>query len=113
MNLIYVHYIGKDHANKHNYEFIFSEFNDIHGIEGDGWNSTPACGNVEPPYNFSDKVLLVKTSFLLTLIQDNDFFDMSHCKRGIIPLAWTEEEKPNIILHFFEKEEEVNNKLKT
>jgi hypothetical protein len=112
MYLIFVHYLGKDHAKQHNYELIFTEFEDKNDVEGDGWNAIPAAGNVEPPLNYSDKVVLIKTIYQFELIQDNDFFGMSHVKRGIIPLAWTEDSFQNIILHYYETEEQIFKKIK-
>ena len=112
MHLIFVHYLGKNHNRQHTYEFIYTEHLKQDDITDDSWDASPCSGNVESPLEWNDHVDIINLSFELELIQDNDFFDMSHCKRKIIPLAWTDSiETTDVLLEFFEDRTSVLKKI--
>ena len=85
--LIYVHKIGHNHENKYFYEFIFSD--SIINVDGEDWDSTPASGNPEAPFdNLIVQVGRIEADFKLDVVQENEQFSMHDSLDGIISLAW-------------------------
>lgn len=85
--LIYVHKIGYNHENIYSYEFIFSDT--VENIDGEGWDSYPASGNPEPPF---EKLIIqvgkIDIESDLHVAQDNEQFSMYDALDNVIPLAW-------------------------
>jgi hypothetical protein len=85
--LIYVNYVGKDYKGNMIYEFIFSDAPD--SADGDDWDTFPASGRPEPPYdNFIKKVGRLESELPLDVIQNSDTFAVWDAVDGVIALAW-------------------------
>jgi hypothetical protein len=85
--LIYVNVVGKDYKGNFIYEFIFS--NTAKDIDGDEWDTFPASGRPEPPYeNFIKNVGRLESDLKLDVIQNSDTFAVWDAIDGVIALAW-------------------------
>jgi hypothetical protein len=85
--LVYINYVGKDYKGNMIYEFIFSDVPDI--VDGDDWDTFPASGRPEPPYdNFIKKVGRLESELPLDVIQNSDTFAVWDAVDGVIALAW-------------------------
>ena len=85
--LIYVNVVGKDYRGNFIYEFIFS--NTTKDIDGDEWDTFPASGRPEPPYeNFIKNVGRLESDLKLDVIQNSDTFAVWDAIDGVIALAW-------------------------
>ena len=61
----------------------------IEGIDGEGWESTPAGGNPYPPKEeLIKQVGKVDTDIDITLVQNNEQFSMWDAVDGVISLGW-------------------------
>lgn len=101
MELIYINELGPDFKGQKQYEFIFSEEDEI---DDENWFYVPASSvstPLSPDIKFINIVGLLKdTNIDLELVQNSDYFGMIDAVDGIIALGW---EKFN--------EEEINNRL--
>lgn len=118
MRLLYVNEIGSDYKGQKQYEFIFTEQEDI---ENDLWFIRPAAIVDEPlcpDLNYIDLVGLIKNEDVqFTLIQHSEHFAVIDSVDGIVSLAWEEydeelhEENERLFFRFGETIESVHNKL--
>ena len=96
MRLIYVNEIGSDYKGQKQYEFIFSESEEIDIEE---WFDIPASStniSKSPSVEYINQVILLKdTDVIFELIQNSDYFGVIDAVDGIIALAW---EKSNFDL---------------
>jgi hypothetical protein len=101
MELIYINELGPDFKGQKQYEFIFSEDDEI---DDENWFSIPASSiqsSLSPNINYINMIGLLKdTDIDLELVQNSDYFGMIDAVDGIIALGW---EKFN--------EENINNRL--
>lgn len=117
MNLIYINEIGSDYKGQKQYEFIFSNSNEI---SVDEWFVVPASATSDsksPDVEYIDFVGLLKnTDLILELIQDSDYFGVIDAVDGIIALGWEvfdyDSEFERLTFRFGESLESVNKKLK-
>jgi len=85
--LIYVNMVGKDYKGNYIYEFIFSDT--TKNIDGDEWDTFPASGRPEAPYeHFIKKVGRLESELKLDVIQNSDTFAVWDAIDGVIALAW-------------------------
>ena len=117
MRLIYINEIGIDYKHQRQYEFIFSDLEDIYMDE---WFIIPASStsvSKSPDIEYVKLIGLLKdTDLELELIQNSDYFGVIDSVDGIISLGW---EKYNaddavndrISFKFGEKLESVTKKL--
>ncbi len=101
MELIYINELGPDFKGQKQYEFIFSEDDEI---DDENWFNIPASSiqsSLSPNINYINMIGLLKdTDIDLELVQNSDYFGMIDAVDGIIALGW---EKFN--------EENINNRL--
>lgn len=116
MKLIFINEIGLDYKHQRQYEFIFSETDEI---ENDEWFTIPASATMtskSPDVEYINIVGLLKdTDIELELIQNSDYFGVIDAIEGIISLGWEKfelnAENPRISFKFGEKLESVEKKL--
>lgn len=116
MRLIYINEIGLDFKHQRQYEFIFSEMDEI---DMDEWFTIPAAStsvSKSPDIEYISLVGLLKdTDLELELIQNSDYFGVIDAVDGIISLGWEkydlERENERISFKFGEKIESVDRKL--
>jgi hypothetical protein len=116
MRLIYINEIGLDYKHQRQYEFIFSDEDEI---DMDEWFTIPAAStsvSKSPDVEYIKLVGLLKdTELELDLIQNSDYFGVIDAVQGIISLGWekfdNEAENPRISFKFGEKIESVDRKL--
>jgi hypothetical protein len=117
MNLIYINEIGSDYKGQKQYEFIFSNSNEI---SVDEWFVVPASStshSKSPDIEFIDFVGLLKnTDLILELIQNSDYFGVIDAVDGVIALGWEvfdyDSEYERLTFRFGETLDSVNKKLK-
>jgi hypothetical protein len=117
MNLIYINEIGSDYKGQKQYEFIFSNSNEI---SVDEWFVVPASAtshSKSPDIEFIDFVGLLKnTDLILELIQNSDYFGVIDAVDGVIALGWEvfdyDSEFERLTFRFGETLDSVNKKLK-
>jgi hypothetical protein len=101
MELIYINELGPDFKGQKQYEFIFSEDDEI---DDENWFNIPSSSiqsSLSPNINYINMIGLLKdTDIDLELVQNSDYFGMIDAVDGIIALGW---EKFN--------EENINNRL--
>lgn len=89
MRLIYVNEIGEDYKGQKQYEFIFS---DSEEIDMEDWFTIPASlvpRSQSPSVEYIDSVYLLKdTDLILELVQNSDYFGVIDAVDGVIALAW-------------------------
>lgn len=89
MKLIFINEIGSDYKGQKQYEFLFS---DNEEIEMDNWFTIPASSVQEsknPDKEYVNIVGLLKdTDLKLDLIQNSDYFGVIDAVEGIISLGW-------------------------
>lgn len=116
MFLVYINEIGKDYKQQKQYEFIFSESDEVLVEE---WFLIPSSGRSLPP-DIEDiqLVCLLKDSDLeLELIQDSDYFGVIDAVDNIVALGWEKmdlesETRPlRLSFHYGETLDEVVEKL--
>lgn len=116
MRLIYINEIGLDFKHQRQYEFIFSEMDEI---DMDEWFTIPAAStsvSKSPDIEYISLVGLLKdTDIELELIQNSDYFGVIDAVDGIISLGWEkydmERENERVSFKFGEKIESVDKKL--
>ena len=116
MRLIYINEIGLDFKHQRQYEFIFSEMDEI---DMDEWFTIPAAStsvSKSPDIEYISLVGLLKdTDLELELIQNSDYFGVIDAVDGIISLGWEkydmERENERVSFKFGEKIESVDRKL--
>ena len=116
MRLIYINEIGLDFKHQRQYEFIFSEMDEI---DMDEWFTIPAAStsiSKSPDIEYISLVGLLKdTDLELELIQNSDYFGVIDAVDGIISLGWEkydmERENERVSFKFGEKNESVDKKL--
>jgi hypothetical protein len=116
MKLIYVNEIGEDYKGQKQYEFIFSESEEI---SVDSWFTIPSSSISEsqsPDMMYIDMVGLLKdTDIELDLIQKSDYFGIIDAVDGIIAMAWekydADLEIDRIFFKFGERIESITKKL--
>jgi hypothetical protein len=85
--LIYINFIGKNYKGNFLYEFIFSDT--LKDIDGEDWDTFPASGRPEPPYERLIKsVGALESELKLDVIQNSDTFAVWDAVDGVIALAW-------------------------
>lgn len=117
MKLIYINEIGVDFKGQKQYEFIFSESEELNNDE---WFTIPASSSINsksPDIEFIDMVGLLKDSDLdLELIQNSDYFGIIDAVDGVISLGWekynNESENERLYFRFGETIDSVSKKLK-
>jgi len=117
VKLIYINEIGVDFKGQKQYEFIFSESEEL---SNDEWFTIPASSSINsksPDIEFIDMVGLLKDSDLdLELIQNSDYFGIIDAVDGIISLGWekynNESENERLYFRFGETIDSVSKKLK-
>jgi hypothetical protein len=103
MELIYINELGPDFKGQKQYEFIFSEDDEI---DDENWFSIPASSissSLSPNINYINIIGLLKdTDIDLELVQNSDYFGMIDAVDGIIALGWEKfnEENNNNRLYF-------------
>jgi hypothetical protein len=103
MELIYINELGPDFKGQKQYEFIFSEDDEI---DDENWFSIPASSiqsSLSPNINYINMIGLLKdTDIDLELVQNSDYFGMIDAVDGIIALGWEKfnEENNNNRLYF-------------
>ena len=118
MRLIYVNEIGSDYKGQKQYEFIFSESDEI---EMDEWFVVPASTTMEsksPDISYIDFVGLLKdTDIVFELIQNSDYFGVIDAVDGIIAMAWEKSnfdlDENRLFFRFGDKLDSITEKLKT
>ena len=118
MRLIYVNEIGSDYKGQRQYEFIFSESDEIDMEE---WFDVPASSTMtskSPSIEYIDLVGLLKdTDLVLELIQNSDYFGVIDAVDGIIAMAWEKSnfdlESDRLFFRFGENIESVVKKIKS
>lgn len=89
MELIYINELGPDFKGQKQYEFIFSEDDEIDDYN---WFTVPASSvseSLSPNVNYVNVIGLLKdTDIDLELIQKSDYFGMIDAVDGIIALGW-------------------------
>jgi hypothetical protein len=116
MRLIYINEIGLDYKHQRQYEFIFSDEDEI---DMDEWFTIPAAStsvSKSPDVEYINLIGLLKdTELELDLIQNSDYFGVIDAVQGIISLGWekfdNESENPRISFKFGERLESVERKL--
>jgi hypothetical protein len=115
--LVFVNELGPNFKGDNLYEFIFST---EEKIDGEGWDSSPAGGNPQPPHiDFISKVGVLKNDKIkLNVIQNSDFFSIYDAVDNVIALAWEDieneyydESQTRLVFHFGDTEEKVIDKL--
>jgi hypothetical protein len=117
MRLIYVNEIGSDYKGQRQYEFIFSESDEI---DMDEWFDVPASSTVTPKSPHIDYInqvgLLKDTDIVFELIQNSDYFGVIDAVDGIIAMAWEKSnfdlEEDRLFFRFGETIVDVSKKLK-
>lgn len=117
MRLIYVNEIGIDYKGQRQYEFIFSEKDEINMDEWFDIPSSSTISSKSPHVEYIDQVGLLKdTDIVFELIQNSDYFGVIDSVDGIVAMAW---EKSNfdldderLFFRFGETLENVTKKLK-
>ena len=85
--LIYINIVGKDYKGNFHYEFLFSD--SIKNIDGNDWDTFPASGRPEPPFEiFIKKVGHLEADLKLDVIQNSDTFAVWDAVDGVISLGW-------------------------
>lgn len=85
--LIYINLIGKDYTGKYIYEFIFSDT--TKDIDGEEWDTYPASGRPEAPYDkFIVNVGRLESELRIDVIQNSDTFAVWDAVDGVIALGW-------------------------
>ena len=85
--LIYINIIGKDYTGNYIYEFIFSDT--TKDIDGEEWDTYPASGRPEAPYDkFIVNVGRLESELRIDVIQNSDTFAVWDAVDGVIALAW-------------------------
>jgi hypothetical protein len=103
MELIYINELGPDFKGQKQYEFIFSEDDEI---DDENWFNIPASSissSLSPNINYINIIGLLKdTDIDLELVQNSDYFGMIDAVDGIIALGWEKfnEENNNNRLYF-------------
>ena len=89
MRLIYINEIGLDYKGQKQYEFIFSENEEI---EMEEWFDIPASSTSSiksPDIEYIDTIGLLKDSdLILELIQNSDYFGVIDSVDGIVAMGW-------------------------
>lgn len=89
MRLIYINEIGEDYKGQKQYEFIFSESEEI---DMEDWFTIPASlvpRSQSPNVEYIDSVYLLKdTDLILELVQNSDYFGVIDAVDGVIALGW-------------------------
>lgn len=117
MHLIYINEIGSDYKGQKQYEFIFSQSDEI---DVDVWFTVPAAStsvSKSPDVKYVSFVGLLKnTDLRLELIQDSDYFGVIDAVDGVIALGWEpfdfDSEYERLTFRFGENIETVTRKLK-
>lgn len=117
MELIYINELGPDFKGQYQYEFIFSEYDEI---DIDEWFVIPASvvsENLCPDINYISLIGLLKdTDLKLELIQNSDYFGMIDAVDGIIALGWeklNDDYKTRMYFKFGETLDSVTKKITT
>ena len=103
MELIYINELGPDFKGQKQYEFIFSEDDEI---DDENWFNIPSSSiqsSLSPNINYINMIGLLKdTDIDLELVQNSDYFGMIDAVDGIIALGWEKfnEENNNNRLYF-------------
>lgn len=85
--LIYVNIVGKDYKGNYLYEFIFSDT--TKNIDGEDFDTYPASGRPQPPFqHFIKKVGRLESELILDVVQNSDTFAVFDSMDGVIALAW-------------------------
>jgi hypothetical protein len=97
MELIYINELGPDFKGQKQYEFIFSEDDEI---DDENWFSIPASSiscSLSPNIKYINIIGLLKdTDIDLELVQNSDYFGMIDAVDGIIALGWEKFDEDNI-----------------
>jgi hypothetical protein len=117
MKLIYVNEIGLDYKGQKQYEFVFSDSDEL---TNDEWFVIPASSsfnNKSPDVQYINIVGLLKdTDLELELIQNSDYFGVIDAVDGVVSLAWekydSESDNDRLYFRFGETIENVSRKLK-
>jgi hypothetical protein len=117
MKLIYVNEIGLDYKGQKQYEFVFSDSDEL---TNDEWFVIPASAsfnNKSPDVQYINIVGLLKdTDLELELIQNSDYFGVIDAVDGVVSLAWekydSESDNDRLYFRFGETIENVSRKLK-
>lgn len=118
MRLIYVNEIGLDYKGEKQYEFIFSENEEI---EMEEWFDIPASSTSSiksPDIEYINIVGLLKDSDInLELIQNSDYFGVIDSVDGIVAMAWEklnlDSENDRLFFRFGESIDSITKKLKS
>lgn len=118
MKLVYINELGPDYKGNNIYEFIFSDEQDVWGED---WDAQPAAGAPSPPQlKYIKEVGILKdTDLELDLVQNSDYFAVTHALDNVIALGWEHDDSKHIIndinkrlvFHFGDKKEDVKDKL--
>lgn len=117
--LIYINKVGYDYKGMGTYEFIFCDDTiDLADVFGNGWESFPAEGSAQPPWeDCISKVGTIKCKDNnLEVVQDSQFFAVADAKDNIICLGYelideTFSLGTRLVFHFGEDASSVENKL--
>lgn len=116
-HLVFVNELGPNFKGDNLYEFIFSNQTDI---DAEGWDSSPAAGNPQPPHiDYISKVGVLKNDKIkLNVVQNSDFFSFYDAVDKVLALAWEDieyefynENNPRLVFHYGDSEEQVMDKL--
>lgn len=118
MRLIYINEIGLDYKGQKQYEFIFSENEEI---EMEEWFDIPASSTnsiKSPDIEYIDTIGLLKDSdLILELIQNSDYFGIIDSVDGIVAMGWEklnlDSENNRLFFRFGESIDSITKKLKT
>ena len=118
MRLIYINEIGLDYKGQKQYEFIFSENEEI---EMEEWFDIPASSTSSiksPDIEYIDTIGLLKDSdLILELIQNSDYFGVIDSVDGIVAMGWEklnlDSENDRLFFRFGESIDSIAKKLKT
>lgn len=116
MILIYINEIGSDYKGQKQYEFIFSDSNEL---DMEDWFVIPASSvssSLSPDVEYIKMVGLLKDSDLdLELIQQSDYFGVIDAVHNVISLGWEKYESDadydRLYFKFGESLEAVEKKL--
>jgi hypothetical protein len=110
MELIYINELGPDFKGQKQYEFIFSEDDEI---DDENWFSIPASSiqsSLSPNINYINMIGLLKdTDIDLELVQNSDYFGMIDAVDGIIALGWEKFNEENNNRLYFKFGDDIKN----
>lgn len=86
--LVYVNVVGKTSFDNYEYEFYFSEDPDEYWMVDAHVKPASICNLGIPDKMMFSETRILKTSIVLSVVQNNSSFSFQDCKDKIVPVAW-------------------------